>query len=262
MTALTAVAISLAAPTGANAACARVPLSDMVEFARVVATVDFLEGPADASGTLRTPAFARVKRFDKGFGPPNVGISTSLGTLAFGSEGISPKAGERWRIYGTLSGLSSLGTSTCAGSVRIPEQEASASITVGRTTRRLVPASLEGKPHSKSLPKITLSRNGNLTLQAASPALNARATEVVAVLLIQSGRAATALKVSWSGSATSLKGQVRKLKVSKKGAKVVVITREASFAARLSAPKASSKSRSKSPTKTKSKKASPRAART
>ena len=144
------------------------PLKDMVSGSKVVATVQFIEGQASAYGELKTPAAANVLRYDQGGGPQQLKVSTALGALAFGSEGIRPKAGERWRVYGSISPNGSLGTSICSGSVLMPAQSASAALTVGGKSRALAPSSISGKPHSGALAAVKLPLKGTVKLRAAA----------------------------------------------------------------------------------------------
>jgi hypothetical protein len=224
-----ALAVSAALPASAGAACARVPFKDLVSGAKVIATVEFLAGD-NAYGELRTPAAADVKVYDQGSGPQQLKVSTALGAVAFGSEGIRPKAGELWRVYGTVSPNGSLGTSVCAGSILMPAQTASASLVAGGKTKALVPASIAGKPHSGKLPVVKLPKSGALKLRAKSPAGDAAAAQAATARLIQPGRAAQTLNVKWSGRSSAISGTLPKLKLGKKGGTLVVVTREASFA--------------------------------
>src|SRR5204863_2002930 len=116
-------------------------------------------------------------------------ISTALGAPAFSSEGIRPKAGELWRVYGTIAPNGSLGTSICAGSVLMPAQSASASLVAGGKTKALVPASIAGKPHSGQLPVVKLPKSGTLKLRAKSPAADSAADQAATALLVQPGHA-------------------------------------------------------------------------
>ncbi len=225
------VAIACAAvPAAASASCARVPLSDQVKFSGVVLTAEFLPGAADASGALQTPARARVRSYDQGSGPQELDVVTALGARAFVSEGIAPKAGEVWRLYGSLAANGSLGTSLCAGSLLMPTTAASASITAAGVTRSLVAATTSGRPGTGVLPVVKLPRKGSVTLRASSRAGDAAPAQAIAARLIEPGRAARTLKITWSGRSASLTGKLPKLTLGKKGATLVIITREASLA--------------------------------
>ena len=235
ITALAACCAAASLPASASAACANVPLKDMVSGSKVIATVQFIDG-ASTYGELRTPAAANVVRYDQGSGPQQLKVSTALGALAFGSEGIRPKAGERWRVYGSISPNGSLGTSICSGSVLMPAQSAGASLTVGGKSRALTPSSVSGKPHSGALSAVKLPAKGTVKLRAVSPALDAAAAQVVTARLLEPGRAARTLKVTWSGRSSALTGKLPKLKLGKKGATLVIVTREAAFAIGLRKP--------------------------
>ena len=136
-------------------------------------------------------------------------------------------------MYGTVAPNGSLGTSICAGSVLMPAQSASASLVAGGKTKALVPASIAGKPHSGQLPVVRLPKSGTLKLRAKSPAADSAADQAATALLVQPGHAARTLKVKWSGRSSAITGKLTKLKVGKKGATLVVVTREASFAVAL-----------------------------
>jgi hypothetical protein len=224
-----ALATGAAVPASAGAACAKVPFKDLVGGSPVIATVEFLPGD-NTYGELRTPAAAAVRVYDQGGGPQQLRVSTALGAVAFGSEGIRPRAGELWRVYGTVSPNGSLGTSLCSGSIRMPAQTASAALVAGGKTKQLVPASTAGKPHSGKLPVVKLPKSGALKLRAKSPAADTAAAQAVTARLVQPGRAAQTLKVRWSGRSSAISGTLPKLKLGKKGGTLVVVTREASFA--------------------------------
>lgn len=238
ITALAACSATAFFPSAANAACANVPFSDLVKVADVIATAEFLPGAADENGTLRTPARARIRRYDQGRGPRELSVSTGLGAPAFGSESINPKAGEVWRLYGSLSPNRTFGTSVCAGSVVVPTSAASASaaVIVGGKRRSLVPSTTDGRPHKGRLPAVRLPRRGNVILQASSPVHEAAAAQAVAVRLVTPGRATRTLRVKWSGRSISMRGRLPKLKVGKKGSTLVIVTREASLAFGLRRP--------------------------
>lgn len=230
-----------ALPASAGAACATVPFPDLVRVADVVATVEFLPGDADASGTLRTPARARVIRLDQGYASKELQVSTALGAIAFGIEGIRPKAGEVWRLYGTRAPNGSIGTSICSGSVVMPAEPASASITIGGKRRSLVPSSIEGRQRKGRLPAVRIPRRGRVDVRAISPVLDAAASQVVAVRVVTRGRTKVTtrtLRVRWFGRSNSLRGQLpkSKLKIAKRGSTLVIVTREASFAIGLRRP--------------------------
>jgi hypothetical protein len=83
----------------------------------------FLRGPA-TRGMLLSPARFRVVRYLKGRGPRRVRVQTAVrklggDTYVWMSEGIDPRAGERWRIYGFKARNGVVRTSLCAGSGRL-----------------------------------------------------------------------------------------------------------------------------------------------
>ena len=230
-----ALTVSAAAPAAASAGCAAIPLGDQVSGSAVIATAEFLPGAGDATGTLQTPARARILSYDKGSGPAELDVSTGLGSRFFVSEGINPKAGETWRLYGSLSPNGSLGTSLCSGSLVMPAQPATASITAAGVTRQLAAANTSGRARSGTLATVKMPKRGTVTLKATSAGPDAAAAQSVAALLIGPSGVSKALRVSWTGRSGSVSGKLPKLSLGKKGATLVVITREASFAIRLRA---------------------------
>ncbi len=91
-------------------------------MARRVFVGVMLPGPATQGGVLGSPARMRVERYLKGHGPRVVRVDTALrikpGGITGGSEGIFPRAGERWKIY-TGSRRQPFATSICGGSRRV-----------------------------------------------------------------------------------------------------------------------------------------------
>jgi hypothetical protein len=107
------------------ASCAAVSPAEQFAAARRVFVGVMLPGPTippGGRGVLGSPARVRVERYLKGHGPRIVGVQTALriepGGITGGSEGIQPKAGERWRIY-TDSRRAPFATSVCGGSRRL-----------------------------------------------------------------------------------------------------------------------------------------------
>jgi hypothetical protein len=87
----------------------------------------------------------RVERYLKGHGPRKVRVDTALrivpGGITGGSEGIEPKAGERWKIY-TDSRRQPFATSVCGGSRRVQPDSALGlwrAFPVGAKPRPIVP---------------------------------------------------------------------------------------------------------------------------
>lgn len=228
--ALTLLSAAAIMPASASAACARIPLDDQVRGSALVVTAEFLPGAADPSGVLQTPARARVRTYDQGKGAAELDVVTSLGARFFGAEGISPKAGEVWRLYGSLASNGSLGTSLCSGSLLLPASGPVVSVGSGAARKAPVTATTAGKPHSGALPVLKLPKSGRLTVKASSAAGAVDAVQAAAVRLIEPGRTARTLKVSWSGRSGALTGRLQKLALGRKGATLVVLTREASFA--------------------------------
>ncbi|HKO26518.1 MAG TPA: hypothetical protein VJU80_03605 [Solirubrobacteraceae bacterium] len=123
--------------TGVAASCAAVSPAQQFAAARRVFVGVMLPGPATQGGVLGSPARMRVARYLKGHGPRTVRVDTALriepGGITGGSEGILPRAGERWKIY-TDSRRQPFATSICGGSKRLvsPPRGASAALALWR----------------------------------------------------------------------------------------------------------------------------------
>ena len=116
--------------TGVAASCAAASPAEQFAAARLVLVGVMLPGPATQDGVLGSPARMRVERYLKGHGPRVVRVATALriepGGITGGSEGIFPKAGERWKIY-TDSRRQPFPTSVCGGSRRLVSRPRGAS---------------------------------------------------------------------------------------------------------------------------------------
>jgi len=121
-----AVGLMLPLATPAGAAC---PDSSRDADEAPVAFVGVaLDGPAEPElGRLLTPAGFQVERWERGEdlvahegGVVSVetGVSVADGLLRFTTDGITPRAGERWDIVGTVE-AGVIHTSTCEGSERL-----------------------------------------------------------------------------------------------------------------------------------------------
>jgi hypothetical protein len=108
--------------TAVAASCAGLSPAQEFAAARRVFVGVMLPGPATQAGVLGSPARMRVARYLKGDGPRVVRVDTALriepGGITGSSEGIEPKAGQRWKIY-TDSRRQPFDTSVCAGSRRL-----------------------------------------------------------------------------------------------------------------------------------------------
>lgn len=113
--------------TGVAASCAAVSPAEKFNMARKVFVGVMLPGPTTQQGVLGSPARMRVERYLKGHGPRIVRVDTALriepGGVTGNSEGIEPKAGERWKIY-TQSRRQPFDTSICSGSTRVAVSDA------------------------------------------------------------------------------------------------------------------------------------------
>ena len=108
--------------TGIAASCAAVTPAEQFKQARFVFDGTMLPGPVVRLGNTRylsSPARVHVLRYLKGRGPTVVRVQTGLRAtrngVAGNSEGIEPRAGQRWRIY-TGSARQPFATSICSGS--------------------------------------------------------------------------------------------------------------------------------------------------
>lgn len=119
------VAAALAAPASASAICAPSTEEQSLERAEVAFVGIAMRGP-HSNGRLLSPARFWVVRYLKGTGPKIVRVQTGLfrtrraGRTRFVgvSEGIDPRAGEPWKIFGARSRSGVVRTSRCTGSRR------------------------------------------------------------------------------------------------------------------------------------------------
>lgn len=108
--------------TAVTASCVMATPAEQLKQARAVFDGTMLRGPVVVLGKTRflsSPARARVSRYLKGTGPRVVRVQTGLravrNEVIGNSEGIEPRAGERWRIYSD-SARQPFATSICSGS--------------------------------------------------------------------------------------------------------------------------------------------------
>ncbi len=106
------------------ASCAGLSPAKQVADARVVIVGKMLPGVTLSYGNhvLASPARVRVLRYLKGRGPKTVRVETAIARMPGGiqttEDGITPTAGQLWKIYST-SKRSPYQTATCAGSQEI-----------------------------------------------------------------------------------------------------------------------------------------------
>jgi hypothetical protein len=108
--------------TAAAASCVGLTPAEQFAAARIVLDGTMLRGPIVGPGrraVLSSPARVRVIRYLKGSGPRVVRVQTAArrvrGGVIYNSEGIEPRAGERWRIF-TDSRRQPFDTTVCSGS--------------------------------------------------------------------------------------------------------------------------------------------------
>jgi hypothetical protein len=135
--------------TAVAASCAAVsPAKQLAEARRVFVGV-MLPGPATQRGVLGSPARMRVERYLKGRGPRIVRVDTALriepGGITGGSEGIEPKAGQRWKIY-TDSRHQPFATSICGGSRRVGSGRGSNGASAALALWRTFPVQASPRP--------------------------------------------------------------------------------------------------------------------
>jgi hypothetical protein len=122
----------LAPATPAWAACAAMSQAQQLESADIVFEGRALPGSQAPDRTLLSPARFKVTDLLKGEAPDVVEVTTGTSAQGDGlvmtmSEGITPRAGEAWRIYAMHAESDApLDTSVCSGSVRLTSREAAA----------------------------------------------------------------------------------------------------------------------------------------
>ncbi len=234
-------ALALIAPAAAGAACAQGPLEGFVRQVPIVVTAKAQPGPVARNGLgLLSPATFKVVAYDQGSGPQEIKVRTALTEDAFGlaavSEGVNPIAGQTWRLWGTLGADGVLQTNVCLGSTLAGAQQTPTLVTPRRSTA-LRAANFAGVPHAGQPPTVTAPRGGKVVLrlptsEANFPVSQARARSIVAVR-VRRGATTTSLTPRWSAFQGVLSA---KISAPLSGtATVVVITRGASYAARLRA---------------------------
>jgi len=234
--------IALSVPATAGAVCAQSPLADLARTTPVVVTATAEAGPIAQNGIgLLSPARFHVIAYDQGQGPAEIKVQTALtkdasGGLVAGEDGVNPRAGQTWRLWGTLGPDGVLQTSTCLGSTLMVHAQAP-TVAVGARTTSLRKASFAGVARSGALPTVTVARGTKAVLQVPASEANvfvppALARSLVTVRITH-GATTTTLNARWSAS-DGLLGT--KLAAPASGTStVVVITRAASYALRLRA---------------------------
>ncbi len=234
-------ALALIAPAAAGAACAQRPIEQLAREAPVVVTAKAQPGPVARNGLgLLSPATFKVVAYDQGSGPQEIKVRTALtedpGGLAAMSEGVNPIPGQTWRLWGTLGADGVLQTSVCLGST-LTGLQPTPTLVAGRRSTVLRAADFAGVARAGQPPLLTARRGGKVVLrlsasEANSPLSQPAARSIVAVR-IRRGATTTSLTSRWSASegvlSTTLSAPLSGT------ATVVVITRGASYAARLRA---------------------------
>jgi hypothetical protein len=222
--------------------CAQSPsLADSVRSTPIVVTATALPGPAAQNGIgLLSPASFRVVAYDQGQGPGDIKVQTALtenaGSLVGLEDGINPRAGQTWRLWGTFGADGVLQTSICSPSTLIVAGSAP-TVAVGSRKTSLRKASFAGVARTGALPTVTVKRGAKAVLQVSGREMNAqelgsRAKALVTVRVTR-GATTTTLNPRWSTSDELL---ATKLTAPTSGTStVVVITPAASYALRLRA---------------------------
>lgn len=236
-----AIAGLLALPAGASAACALTTVEKLVRQSQVVVTAKAQPGPLAQNGVgLLSPATFRVVAYDQGSGPREIKVQTALTTGPSGllamSEGVNPLAGQTWRLWGSIAPDGSLQTSVCAGSSLAGAQQAP-TLSAGRKSATMRVASFTGVPRRGTLPTVAVRRGAKALLrlpsrEAIAPMSSTQAGTVVALRVIR-GATTTSVIGGWSGRGDGVLSA--KLPAGSGSAIVVVITRSASYAARIRA---------------------------
>jgi len=241
LAAAAAVALALVAPAAAGAACAPRALDQLARAAPVVVTATAQPGPMARNGVgLLTPATFKVVAYDQGTGPQEIRVQTALtegpGGLTAISDGVNPMAGQTWRLWGTLGADGVLQTTMCMGSTLAGFQQ-TPSLAVGRRTTALRAASLAGVARAGLLPTVTVPRGGKVVLRLATSGANFPVSAMLAKSLVAvrvtRGATNTTYPARWSAKDGVL--STRLPAPSGGTSTLVVITRSASFAARLRA---------------------------
>ncbi len=234
-------ALALIAPAAAGAACAQRPLEDLARTVPVVVTAKAQPGPVARNGVgLLSPATFKVVAYDQGAGPQEIKVQTALtegaGGLAAVSEGVNPMAGQTWRLWGAFGADGVLQTNVCLGSTLAGVQR-TPSLVAGRRSTTLRAANLEGIARAGQPPTLLAPRGGKVVLRLPASEANFPVTQTVArsivAVRVKRGATTTSIAPRWSAAEGVLSA---KLAVPASGTvTVVVITRGASYAARLRA---------------------------
>jgi hypothetical protein len=161
-------------PAPAHASCAALP-RPYDEFAQVVFVGRALDGPATPSGELLSPARFAVIAYEKGGGPAERVVGTAVeaapvpGVFGVSSEGISPSAGQVWRIYANEGDV--LATSICSGSRPVAENPPAPYLAVGASRFTPVPSTFAGD--APKLPRARV-RGRRRTLHTTVPLVSVR----------------------------------------------------------------------------------------
>ena len=141
---LAAAALALV-PATARGACAAPDL----DAAPIDVLARPLPGPMVPGGSLLSPARFAVVLYQKGQGPPEIGVTTGA-TLLPGDiyrlvgEGLFPHPGELWRLYGAFGADGVLQSGACGGSHTIDDPPAAPRLTVAKKALTPVAATLRG----------------------------------------------------------------------------------------------------------------------
>jgi len=235
-------ALALVAPAAAGAACADSPsLADTVRSTPIVVTATAEAGPTARNGIgLLSPAGFHVVAYDQGQGPSELKVRTALtengGALTALEDGINPRAGQTWRLWGSIDADGVFQTSTCLPSTLMVAGPAPL-VKIGARKTSLRKASFAGLPRGGALPTVTLKRGAKAVLNVPVVEVNgqilaARAKALVTVRVTR-GATTTTLNPRWSTTDELL---ATKLSAPASGTStVVVITKAGSYALRLRA---------------------------
>lgn len=233
--------LALIAPAAASAACSQRPLDQIAREVPVVVTAKAQPGPLARGGIgLLSPATFKVVAYDHGSGPQEIKVQTALsdgpGGLVAAADGVNPSAGQTWRLWGTLGADGVLQTNVCLGSTLAGIRQ-TPSLAVGQRSAALRSASFDGVARGGQLPTVTVPRGGRAILrlpatEANFPVSPGLAKSIVAVR-VKRGSTTTTYPARWSASDGVLSAKVA---APQSGTTtLIVITRAASFAARLRA---------------------------
>lgn len=157
------IAVALFVPSAALGACVapRGPYSHSGP-AEVVIDAVALDGP-------QSPARFEVRRYEKGVGPAVVLVETAVRGNSMSSEGIVPRAGERYRIFGTRTSGGVIRTGVCAGTRRIAREAGGLRLRAGARKASGVRSTYVGRGLKHKPRRLRVMRGGRIAITLQRP---------------------------------------------------------------------------------------------